>query len=257
MTRTPAEFASWVRKVHAIASEPRPIDLIALVSQCGGIVEELDLRGCSGALLLVNGSFAIAVRASDPYVRKRFTIAHELGHFCIPTHKKSAALCVAPELSKDGSVRISEREASDFAAELLMPRKLVQPLLEKGAIDLERAEQIEGTFAVSKVAAALRACEVTRERAAVVYSQDGVIRWAYRFGFPYGLPPNGSRVSGDTVIGDVFAGRAGSKKAQAVDAGAWLPLGRPDSSWGELLESTVAQDDNRSALTMLWLTSAS
>src|SRR5207245_6151893 len=126
---------------------------------------------------------------SDPQVRKRFTIAHELGHFCIPTHRKLATRCISPELSKDDAVRVPEREASDFAAELLMPRQLVEPLVDRGAIDLERAERVEQIFTVSRVAAALRVCEVTRERAAVVYSQDGVIKWAYRFGFLSGLPP--------------------------------------------------------------------
>jgi len=158
MTRTPAEYASWLRKVHNVPSEPRPVDLLNIVSRCGGIVEELTLTGCSGALLPVEGCFGIAVRVSDPPVRKRFTIAHELGHFCIPTHSKSAARCVSPELAKDESVRVPEREASDFAAELLMPRKIVEPLVTKGAIDLERAEEVERLFEVSKVAAALRIC---------------------------------------------------------------------------------------------------
>src|SRR5258705_10990395 len=113
MTRTPAEFASWVRKVHSVPLENRPVDLLGLVASCGGVVEEMPLTGCSGVLLPVNGTFGIAVRISDPYARKRFTIAHELGHFCIPSHGKTAVHCVSPELSRDEAARVAEREASD------------------------------------------------------------------------------------------------------------------------------------------------
>ena len=253
MSRTPGEFAKWVRQVHQVPDDC-PLDLERLVGLCGGLVKELDLVGCSGVLLPIDGLFGIAVRQSDARVRKRFTVAHELGHFCIPTHNRRAIRCVSPELSRDDSARGAEREASEFAAELLMPRKLVQPLVTTGAIDLLRALDVAATFHVSRLSAALRVCEITRERAAVVYFQDGRITWAYRFGMPYGLPPTGASPPGNSVAYDVLCGQEGSLKAQEVDAGAWLPFARPDPSWGELLESSTRSDDSNDIVTVLWLT---
>ena len=254
MSKTPAEFAKWVRQVHQVPDD-RPADLNRLVALCGGLLEEIDLKGCAGALIPSDGIFGIVVRQSDSRRRKRFTVAHELGHFCIPSHKRQAVYCVSPELSRDESVRAAEREASDFAAELLMPRRHVQPMVATGAIDLLRALDVSEAFDVSKISAALRVCETTRERAAVVYFQDGRIKWAYRFGMPYGLPAAGAQPPGGSVAYDVWCGQDGSLKAQEVDAGAWLPLATPDPSWGQLLESSARSEESDDIVTVLWLAS--
>jgi IrrE N-terminal-like domain len=253
MSKAPSEYARWVREVHQVPLSGA-VDLERLVTLCGGRIEEMDLVGCSGTLLPLNGTFGIAVRESDSRPRKRFTVAHELGHFCIPSHKKHAVHCVSPELSREGSVRAAEREANAFAAELLMPRETIQAMVETGAIDMSRALEVAEAFDVSTLSAALRVSEITRERSAVVYFQDGRIRWAFRSGMPYGLPPTGASPPGSTIAWDIECGRPGSPTAQEVDAGAWLPFGRPDPSWGSLLESSVRVDGSGDILTVLWLT---
>jgi uncharacterized protein DUF955 len=252
MSKSPGEFARWVREVHQVPND-RPVDLIRLVGLCGGLLEELDLVGCSGVLLPFDGVFGIALRQSDSRRRKRFTAAHELGHFCIPSHKRRAIRCVSPEMARDNSARTVEREASDFAAELLMPRGPVQAIIRTGAIDLSRAMEVAEMYDVSRLSAALRICEVTRERAAVVYFQEGKIRWAYRFGMPYGLPATGASAPENSVANDLLCGREGSLTAQVVDAEAWLPLAYPGASRGELLESSVRSEDSSDILTILWL----
>ena len=233
------------------------LDLAVLVNACGGRVDEIDLVGCAGLLLPGSSPFGILLREEDSPRRKRFTIAHELGHFCLPIHKRSAIRCVAPELTRDGSVAPFEREANEFAAELLMPSRFVRPMVSSGAIDLELATLVANHFDVSTVSAALRVCEMTKERAAVLYFRDGRLRWAMRLGMPYGLPPTGSDPKGDTVTYEAVCGRPGSSSGQEVDAGSWLPLARPDPSWGQLLESSVPLDASGEALTLLWLTMTS
>jgi len=223
------------------------------VAACGGIVQEVAISGCSGVLLPLEGTFGIAVRESDSRRRKRFTVAHELGHFCIPSHKKSAVRCVSPETARDGTTRDSEREANDFAAELLLPRSIVAPTIAQGGIDVARAIQLADRFDVSTVSAALRMCELTRERAAVLYHRDGRLRWGIRFGMPFGLPASGAPPPGDTVAYDVASGRSGSAVGQEVELGQWLPLGDPERWGGVLLESSILLDSPGEILTVLWL----
>ncbi|MCX6373029.1 MAG: ImmA/IrrE family metallo-endopeptidase [Actinobacteria bacterium] len=66
--------------------------------------------------------------------RRRFTIAHEIGHFvlheerCRPVHYGSVA----------EAGRAEEREADAFAAELLMPEPLVREAVREHGPDVNR-----------------------------------------------------------------------------------------------------------------------
>ena len=58
----------------------------------------------SGMLMLNNDEQNIYVNATEPVVRQRFTIAHEIGHYVLHAHHQM------------------EREANRFAAALLIPQ---------------------------------------------------------------------------------------------------------------------------------------
>lgn len=60
--------------------------------------------------------------------RERFSVAHELGHFHIPTHatkgRDAPSRCGEEDLRARGQTSaVQEWEANDFAAELLMPSR--------------------------------------------------------------------------------------------------------------------------------------
>lgn len=56
--------------------------------------------------------------------RSRFTVAHELGHFFLHTGKPMAR---ASHRVRVPQFRLSEPQANQFAAELLMPRDFIHP----------------------------------------------------------------------------------------------------------------------------------
>ena len=81
------------------------------------------------ALQPLGDTHAIVVRGASNARRRRFTIAHEIGHFVLHPGR------LAPE--RGGAVKeawqLQEREAYQFAAEILMPEDLVQAaVLEHG-----------------------------------------------------------------------------------------------------------------------------
>jgi hypothetical protein len=98
--------------------------LLAKGSIPGELGEDEDLAG----FLYLTGPFGrVFVNADDPVPRRRFTAAHELGHFVL--HRKfmgggrvsfgdSPATVVEVE---DEAAEDMERQANRFAAELLMP----------------------------------------------------------------------------------------------------------------------------------------
>lgn len=88
----------------------------------------------SGVLFKDNGNVTIAINASDPATRQRFTIAHECGHLVLK-HKGDIFVDQTIRLHRDDESRLAadpfEMEANGFAAELLMPRAWVLEEFEK------------------------------------------------------------------------------------------------------------------------------
>lgn len=92
-------------------------------------IESEDEMGPYEGLTDPNGAF-IALR-EDVYEkawagdgRARFTVAHELGHFFLHTGRPMAR---ATPRASIPLFRLSEPQANQFAAELLMPRRFLNP----------------------------------------------------------------------------------------------------------------------------------
>lgn len=92
-------------------------------------------------------SFTIYVNENEPYLRERFTIAHELGHYFL--HMKDSD--VIASFRSDQSPR--ETEANSFAAELLMPRDEVRK--EHKKLLIPTCGSLAEKFQVSKQAMAI------------------------------------------------------------------------------------------------------
>jgi Zn-dependent peptidase ImmA (M78 family) len=93
----------------------------------------------------------IHVDLDDSPARQRFSCAHELGHYVLhgpeeglPTDKGSAAVCFRDQLSGAGTDP-EEIWANNFAAALLMPRRLV----ESARRDFPEVAILAGRFRVS------------------------------------------------------------------------------------------------------------
>lgn len=98
---------------------PVPVEAIAedLLGLC--VVEE-ELDGVSG--LLFPAERTIYLNAAEAPTRRRFTLAHELGHWvCQHLEGRTAPVYCRTEEVGVGEGRKLEREANIFAAELLMP----------------------------------------------------------------------------------------------------------------------------------------
>ncbi len=65
----------------------------------------------------------------DYETRKRFTIAHEIGHFFMPHHQAEVFRCLGRDIQSYKSNKILESEANEFAAELLLPTTELERLL--------------------------------------------------------------------------------------------------------------------------------
>jgi Zn-dependent peptidase ImmA (M78 family) len=80
----------------------------------------------SGMLWFDQGQPIIVTNADHPYVRRRFTAFHELGHLILG--HRGVRLCV----DVFGTDKLLECHANQFAAEILMPREKISWYCRKG-----------------------------------------------------------------------------------------------------------------------------
>ena len=109
--------------------------------------------------------------------RQRFTLAHEIGHYLLPDQQELCQPCGKQQVeSWDEELAKSERDANQFAAEVLMPRSIVHPFLRESP-RFSHIEMIAEVCATSLTASAYRYCELSSFRIAMVWSEAHSVRW--------------------------------------------------------------------------------
>ncbi|MFO0245973.1 MAG: ImmA/IrrE family metallo-endopeptidase [Betaproteobacteria bacterium] len=113
--------------------------------------------------------------------RQRFTIAHELGHFILHRSQKQSFNCDSQSVHTgiDG-LRQVEREADEFAGNLLMPGDLLRDWISNQRIDLHVLSAIAKRFQVSFEALCIRFIKFTKQRAILVYWDNGFLKYEWR-----------------------------------------------------------------------------
>jgi IrrE N-terminal-like domain len=133
-----------------------PVNIVGIAKYLGlGVWEDAELPpGIAGKLFrdVKNGGnigYSIVVRAQDPWVRKRFTVAHELAHYILHRNMFRDVL-VDDALYRSGLSSQIEAQANGLAADLLMPWQLLAKIS-----DLPVAE-LAARFQVSEEAMRIR-----------------------------------------------------------------------------------------------------
>ncbi len=167
-----------------IASAPIPVDEI--VRRKGLSFEQRQgfPPTVFGALFRSGSQFGIVISTACPTEgHRRFTVAHELGHYQLPGHAdRLFASGGELALSMAGHFRSQkdpfEVEADLFASELLMPGRLVKPLVQRLVRGIAAVQTLATRFDTSLSAAAIRYSQIADVPTVVLVSKDGVVEWA-------------------------------------------------------------------------------
>ncbi len=125
---------------------------------------------------------SILVNAASGPRRRRYTVAHELGHFLNERHvptSEDGFRCTREDMThpdRTGQHLRQEGEANSFAIELLAPGKLIRSHLARAA-DLEHALAISVAQDISREAAVRRYVALHDECLAIAFSVQGRIRY--------------------------------------------------------------------------------
>jgi Zn-dependent peptidase ImmA (M78 family) len=153
--------------VERLEVQAPPVDVESIASLLDLRIVTEDLGDdISGLLVSRDGSASIAVRRSDPPNRRRFTIAHEIGHFVLRHHVQRNELVHADRHEQViyRSPRASEGldpvevQANQFAASLLMPARFVRERVDKVQKPLSEGDvkALANEFKVSEQAMTIR-----------------------------------------------------------------------------------------------------
>jgi Zn-dependent peptidase ImmA (M78 family) len=143
-----------------------PVDLRVVTASCGLKYEEVDYFPDDVDALIVTteeGSVAV-VNKNQSTTRRRFSLAHELGHFVL--HRDTSVLEDAvsidsPPTADEGITgsSIAEREANLFAGELLVPVEFLKAHFKPGmtAADVGKIFEVSESVAAIALSSHLRA----------------------------------------------------------------------------------------------------
>lgn len=157
---TPDEAAgALLAKAEAELGPALPIDVETIATELEGldVSERANLARLPGlqpppttalsGLLLPDEKriWVEATEAARSPGRRRFTIAHELGHWCLhhegPAHARRAMWCRPADVGPDIIIKVKgdrriEAEANRFAASLLMPEQQVRAAADRARLSI-------------------------------------------------------------------------------------------------------------------------
>jgi Zn-dependent peptidase ImmA (M78 family) len=137
-TRNPEQLAKRLLKELDVKRPPVDLDTIADHLQIRITHEDFEDE-LSGVLIKEDKETVIGVNENHSFNRRRFTIAHEIGHlllahpgqmFVDKTFRQKAVVVRRDGRSSEGT-DAQEIEANRFAAELLMPSEIVHEEITK------------------------------------------------------------------------------------------------------------------------------
>ncbi|MCK4947760.1 MAG: ImmA/IrrE family metallo-endopeptidase [Candidatus Aureabacteria bacterium] len=140
-------------KAHEVNCDP--LDVEDLAKKLGIRVEFVELSDdLSGKLFYdeESGQWRIQVNTYHHPNRQRYTIAHELGHFC--KHKHLSHIFEDKIFFRGGESKRSEWQANEFASEILMPEYKFKKQVRSGVKEIKDLARF---FKVSTLTVRLRA----------------------------------------------------------------------------------------------------
>ena len=166
---------TFVRETGSLGLPP---SVEAYVQQIGGVLRhEADLPDDEpGYSFESNGKHFICVNDKDSEERRRFTACHEIAHIVLglPSDHSSMPWWSYAKRPKN------EVLCDVFAAELLLPKQLFEPLVREEQIGLSAIDELGRRFLASATATGSRYAMVMDAPCAFVLSENGVVRYASR-----------------------------------------------------------------------------
>jgi Zn-dependent peptidase ImmA (M78 family) len=255
---TKAEFTAKTLMENVGLDDPTEMPISDIILGCGAFYDEKPLNNKDGEIVSFGNRSVIHVNAELAFdTRKRFTAAHELGHFRM--HRDIQPIFSDTELHllcwyQGGEHEI---EANEFAAEFLMPSALYhKTALSYRRFGPEVIEQLADKFQVSKTSAILRFVKRGSYPVMIVCCKDNKMKWWKKsddfwpfIEFQKDLnPPTGS------VAYEVFTSNkfyAGDERKQQIWKSDWFQM-KDDEADSKFYEYCLYAKSFNYTISIIW-----
>ena len=242
-------------------ADPMQLPSEVIISSKNIIIKEEDIDGAEGRILMNENSGIITIDSKIEFLpKKRFILAHELGHFELHRHLKKGFSDNDETLNHSylTNFSVEEFEANEFASEFLMPTDLFSKECHKKVFNHKVIEQLASRFQVSKTAAILKFVKNGNGNhpVFVVCCQDNKMKWfkksddwRYYSLFSKGAPPPSGSVAADVFKkGISYYGEEASQQIWKSD---WF-LVRDDETDSKFYEYCLFVPELNYMISLIW-----
>jgi hypothetical protein len=203
--------------------DPSQIDVEAIAWERGAEVRYAALDSCEARIIGYGDRAIITVSEASGWRRKRFSVAHELGHW--KWHRGRSFVCRSADIGAVGlaSDLNPERVADQYAADLLLPGYLFRPKAGRiRRLCFEEIDALRERFRTSRTSTAIQAVRTSGHPALLVCHGREGRRWFVRApGVPERWFPR-EDLDADSCAIDVVFGTTERTRMQLAGAEAWF-----------------------------------
>lgn len=232
-------------------TEPQEIDLEAIAWYLGARIKVSNLDGCEARIIGNHDRAVIRVdRLAQPR-RRRFSIAHELGHWRY--HRGRMLVCRSEDIGSYSQKGSSiERVADGYAADLLLPRYIFDPIAgQHSRLTFKTVRELADLFDTSLTATAIRLVKSGHSPVVLVCHENTGRKW---FARSPDVPERWfaqDQLDAESYAFDLLFGNGEEQNyPRVIGADAWFD--RPEAQRYEIHEQSVRTADNE-ILTLLIL----
>jgi hypothetical protein len=202
---------------------PQDIDLEAIAWTLGAAVKYRPLEKCEATIVGSSRRAIITVNSNAIPTRRRFSIAHEIGHWCL--HRGRLLFCGEEDIGNPAHDPLnSENQADQFASDLILPGFMFKPRIAKiRRPTLPAVREIADEFNVSDTAALLKLVDSDQFPILAVCHNKERRRWFQRAPMIPGWWFPRDELDNDSFAFEMlFGGANESSYPQKVGADAWF-----------------------------------
>ena len=228
---------------------PDEIDIEAIAEYCQATVIPQKLKGSAARIIGIGDRAFITVDSESHPARQRFSAAHELGHWMLDRGKLASFVCSEKNFVSDWIGNTPERRANRYAADLLLPQFMFEPLTKNKEITFQTVRELCSLFRTSMTATAIRLVEFGSFPAIIVCNGKQGRRWQFRGAdIPYAIQLQDD-LSVRTNAFDLLHGKTLRVTPENVEASDWVT--HPRSRYYSIHEDSVKVTEDL-VLSLLW-----
>jgi Zn-dependent peptidase ImmA (M78 family) len=230
-------------------TQPSELVIEAIAQHCGATIIYEPLDGCQARILGFGNRAIITVNVSSPPERRRFSAAHELGHW-MRDRGKVAFACTDRAFVREWGDDNPERAANRFAAALLLPPQMFKIAAVSKPPTFATVRDLMSTFEMSRTATAIRLIELTDLPAMITCYDQSKRLWSWRSSTVPGDFMPVQQLGDGSVAATLLANTGRTEPGPTVvDANEWID--RADSARHSVIEDSVRAGTG-TVLSLLW-----